>query len=250
MSAFQGAGRRPAGPATAPGAGAVACAVALSGTGPRATIAPLPGAPMRRLALALAASIAAAPAEGAEARRPVDPDRVVPILEVRAPAGPGGRRPAAPPAAGEEHLGDLRVAYAEATAADAAPLSEQELVRAGLPPAGRRARAVRNLKRLLLSVDLQGGDGVYLVTADGAHEATLVLDDGLWSGEGLAAKVKGEVVVAIPARDVLLVTGSEDEAGLARVRAAARRVMTEGTHTLTEQLFVRRGGRFVPFDGT
>lgn len=209
---------------------------------------------MHRLALAaaLALPLCASPAAAAEARPPVDPDRVVPVLEVGAPARPGGGGqavPPRPPEPGEERLGDLRVGYAEATAAGAVPLSEQEMLRAGLPPKDRRARAVRNLKRMLLSVDLQGGDGVFLVTADGAHEAALVLDDGLWTDEGLAGKVKGEVVVAIPARDVLLVTGSEDPAGLARVRAAARRVVTEGSHTLTEQLLVRRGGRFVPFDG-
>jgi uncharacterized protein YtpQ (UPF0354 family) len=55
-------------------------------------------------------------------------------------------------------------------------------------------------------------------------------------------------VIAVPARDLLLVTGSQDRAGLEKVRALARKVLAEGSYTLTDQLFVWRGGKFVPFE--
>jgi len=86
------------------------------------------------------------------------------------------------------------------------------------------------------------------VQAGGEHEAALLLVDDLWSGPSIAVKVRGEPVVAVPARDVLLVTGADDPAGLEKVRSAAARVLREGTDTLSADLLVWRAGRWVAFE--
>ena len=59
--------------------------------------------------------------------------------------------------------------------------------------------------------------------------------------------VDGEIVVAIPARDHLLITGSKNAAGLAKMREVAARVVQESPQRLTDTLFVLRDGRFVEF---
>ena len=59
--------------------------------------------------------------------------------------------------------------------------------------------------------------------------------------------VEGETVVAVPSRDLLLVTGSRDSDGLQRLRTLADKTVQEGSYHLTAQFFVRRDGKWLPF---
>jgi uncharacterized protein YtpQ (UPF0354 family) len=88
-------------------------------------------------------------------------------------------------------------------------------------------------------------NGNYLVRAGGTYEASLLLVHGLWSSGQI--KVDGDIVAAVPARDVLLITGSGNQANVARLRALALKLAT-GPYALTSALFVYRGGKFVLFD--
>lgn len=108
-----------------------------------------------------------------------------------------------------------------------------------------RALAVENLRRILPKVEMRGDDHVLLASAGGDYEASLLLIDDIWSGGQV--KVNGDIVVAIPARDVLLVTGSRDRSGLKRVRELAAKYAAEGPYGLTDTLFVYRNGRFTKF---
>jgi uncharacterized protein YtpQ (UPF0354 family) len=90
-----------------------------------------------------------------------------------------------------------------------------------------------------------GADGVLLISSGGEFDASLLLADNLWSSEKV--KVDGDIVVAVPAKNALIVTGSNNAAGLARLRAAASR-FAAAPNGLTAALFVYRGGKFVRFD--
>lgn len=72
-------------------------------------------------------------------------------------------------------------------------------------------------------------------------DASLVLDDDLM--EKLGQDVEGDLVVAVPARDVLMVSGTAHEDGLAELRRTVQRVWTAGEDRLiTRDLLVRRRG--------
>jgi uncharacterized protein YtpQ (UPF0354 family) len=210
-----------------------------------------------RLDEVLERAVGAAREIAREAGRVVDPRRVVPVIKDkgwleenrRALRASGAKDVSRVAEVNEDYNGALTIFYAEDREKGIAYLTAEELARAGLKRSELRALAVRNLKGLLPAIDLDGGDGLYMVTAGGDYEASLILVEDLWAGESIAPKVKGEVVIAVPARDLLLVTGSQDPAGLRKVRELAAKVLKEGTYTLTDQLFVWRGGQFVPFDG-
>jgi uncharacterized protein YtpQ (UPF0354 family) len=107
--------------------------------------------------------------------------------------------------------------------------------------------AVGNLKRLLPKIEMEGADeGLWLISAGGDYESSLLLFDGLWSGGQI--KVDGEIVVAVPAKDALFVTGSHNHSAIARMHAVAGEV-AQGPYGLTSDLFVYRDGKFVKFDG-
>jgi uncharacterized protein YtpQ (UPF0354 family) len=80
-----------------------------------------------------------------------------------------------------------------------------------------------------------------MVIADGNYEATLILADAVLAK---LPKVDGELVVAIPARDVFVFTGSNNAVGVAALRKVAADLSEQAAHALTPALLVRRGGKF------
>ncbi len=143
----------------------------------------------------------------------------------------------------EPFIGQLMIVYAEDRPSSIRFLMMGDDVgdRASL-----RDRAVANLRRLLPKIEMQTrADGVSLISAGGEYEASLVLLDDLWSSGRI--KVDGDIVVALPTKDILLVTGSRNTAGLAGLRETVRR-LTAAPYRLTPSLFVYRGGKFVRFD--
>ncbi len=98
---------------------------------------------------------------------------------------------------------------------------------------------------LLPKIEMRRIGDILLISAGGDYEASLLLIDDIWSGGQI--KVDGDIVVAVPARDVLLVTGSRNRTGLKKVRELAAKYVAEGRYELTDMLFVYRDGRFSKF---
>jgi uncharacterized protein YtpQ (UPF0354 family) len=107
--------------------------------------------------------------------------------------------------------------------------------------------ALSNLYRVLPHVEMRPGpDGIFLVDAGGEYEPSLLLADDVWSSGQI--KVDGDIVVAVPSKSALLVTGSHDRAGIAGLRAISAE-LAKGPYALTAALFVYRGGKWVKFEG-
>ena len=173
----------------------------------------------------------------------LDRTRIVPVIKERQwfeAMQRRGREQTPPQELVVEPLnGELVVVYAENRLGALRILSSRDDV-------GHRARlrnaALTNLSRLLPKIEIRpGSDGVLL---GGEFDASLLLADNLWSGQ---VKVDGDIVVAVPAKDVLIATGSHNAPGLVRLRAAAAK-FASGPNGLTTALFVYRDGKFVRFE--
>ena len=140
----------------------------------------------------------------------------------------------------------LVVVYVEDQRKTIRYLSPAQLAQAGVKREELRALALENLMRLLPQVDLHKGPLVSMLTAGGNYEASLLLVKDFW-GAG-KVQVTGEIVVAVPSRDVVLITGSANADGLAHIRKLARASRpVKASYQLTDTLFVYRNGRFVKF---
>jgi uncharacterized protein YtpQ (UPF0354 family) len=80
---------------------------------------------------------------------------------------------------------------------------------------------------------------------DGQFEASLMLLDGLWDG-ALAAHAPNGAVVAIPTPDVLAFCDFVSAQGLRELQALVRRTWPDATKRLTQTLYHRHGGRWMP----
>ncbi|MBX7258388.1 MAG: DUF1444 family protein [Candidatus Hydrogenedentes bacterium] len=128
------------------------------------------------------------------------------------------------------------IAFLTPGALEEAKVSREEL----------RVLAASNLKRLLPKIERAGSNGLYMFMAGGTYEASLLLLDTIWAG--IQAEVQGDVVVAIPTRDVLVATGSENAPGMSKLREIAQEAWQTGPYRLTPQLFVYRDGTFQEFE--
>jgi hypothetical protein len=109
-----------------------------------------------------------------------------------------------------------------------------------------RSRATGNLGTLIGTVRVHGQPPARILSFDGI-ESSLLLADALWDGDALwatlAAEVDGDLVVGVPARDVVVVTGSASPDGLAKATGTVERVFSAGDQfLLTRHLLVHRNG--------
>lgn len=147
----------------------------------------------------------------------------------------------------EELNPDLIIVYAEDSPQNIRYFTPKDLEKAGIDQKNLRTLACENLKRLLPKIERYGTNGAYMFTAGGNYEASLLLLDSVWSD--IQHDVSGDIVVAIPTRDVLLVTGSDDRDGLEKMRQTVKKISAQSAYKLTTKLFVRRDGNFVEFTG-
>ena len=100
-------------------------------------------------------------------------------------------------------------------------------------------------ENILPKIDVRASPLGWTVKAGGNYEASLLAVPDFWNKGQF--RVDGEIVVAIPARDHLLITGSRNAEGLAKLREVAARVAQDSPQRITDTLFVFRDGRFVEF---
>lgn len=139
---------------------------------------------------------------------------------------------------------ELVVVYAFDLPSSIRFVGESELESFEVMRADLRDLAIKNLYRLVPTIGSQEFGGVLLLTAGGIYESSLLLLDYLWTD---FLPIDGSAVVAVPNRDVLLVAGENEEAGVERLREFARRSFEDEEYPIVPHLFARRDGRWVRF---
>lgn len=138
---------------------------------------------------------------------------------------------------------ELVVVYAMDTPSSVQFLTPKVFEGSGVARSELRAIAVANLRKLLTNIEIHSGPLVSTISAGGDYESSLLLLDEVWSVGKV--EVDGDLLVAIPARGVLLFAGSKTPGAVERLSSMSEELSREGGHTLTPTLFVRQDGRFV-----
>jgi len=121
-------------------------------------------------------------------------------------------------------------------------LQEGELKKLEIGEEELRPLAVKNLDRILTRKHLRAGDGVYMLEVGGNFESSMLLLTEFWSDQRI--QVRGDVVVAVPTRDMVLITGSEDADNLKLLREIAQEGQ-EQAYPLSTDLWKFTGKGFV-----
>ncbi len=110
----------------------------------------------------------------------------------------------------------------------------------GVEKSDLREIATTNYFKLAPSVERFLAGPCFALTAQGYLESSLLLVDWLWDQQ--KSLVKGPIIAAVPARDVLAFGGLETPGALEYLHKVINRVSPDDCdHPLTDQVLLRRG---------
>lgn len=146
----------------------------------------------------------------------------------------------------EKYNDQLIIAYAEDTENNIRYLTPGDTDSLSINKDSLRPIAIRNLGRILTNVQRQGDNGIYMLTAGGNYETSLLLLSNVLTKETLP--VNGDLVIAIPNRDLFLATGSKDQAGIAKLKEIVKKSYGNGSYQVSEDLFKWNGKKFEKYE--
>jgi uncharacterized protein YtpQ (UPF0354 family) len=142
----------------------------------------------------------------------------------------------------EEYNSDLVILYAVDAPRSIRFLTPADLAELNLHGESLRSFAIGNLKKILPPVEVHGKPPFFALKAGGMFESSLILLDRVWDKKEL--RIEGEIAVALPARDTLLVADTSDTRAVARLRKNAAEIASAAAYRLTRKVFVRRESGF------
>jgi len=145
----------------------------------------------------------------------------------------------------EKYNNELLVVYAEDNENSLNYFTQDKFSKLHLSQDSISVLALDNLDRILTKVERTGDKGRYMITAGGTYESSLLLLNSFWSSKNFP--VKGDIVIAIPDRDVLLITGSKDKENLEWMRTRAQESYDSGSYQVSPSLFRWNGKKFLSF---
>ena len=145
-----------------------------------------------------------------------------------------------------EYNNELLILYAEDKENSLDYLTKDKLGQLHISQDSILALALKNFDKILPKIERTGNKGRYIVTAGGTYEASLLLLNSFWSSKNFF--VQGDIVVAVPSRDILLITGSRDKDNLNWVKTRARESYDSASYQISPLLFRWNGKKFLKFE--
>ncbi|WP_300426217.1 DUF1444 family protein [uncultured Thalassolituus sp.] len=141
----------------------------------------------------------------------------------------------------------LYILYAIDTPSSIKYMPKEDIAKLGVKEEELKSLSMANLKKAIPSVQIEGDPStISMIVADGTYEASFLLYDDLWTKDNFP--VNGDIVVYVPSRDVVLVTGSNDVEGLKKVRSIVYNPENQWSHIVSEVGFVRKGDKWIEFN--
>ncbi len=144
-------------------------------------------------------------------------------------------------------LSDLLIFYAYDMGETFELVSNREIRRHGISADELHEVALQNLRALNLEVQVHGESNIKMLIAGGNFEATMLLLPEIWDfAESL---VPGQVVAAVPARDLLIFTGDAENQDLAVLRSHVSKALEQVDKPLTRHFFRRVNRAWTEYRG-
>jgi len=183
---------------------------------------------------------------------PLDTAHVVPMIKTRGWLNDQYARDANPPVLGsddafwvDEYNDELVVVYAEHREGFSyRPRSD--FAAAGLSQSDIRARALDNLRSRTPRREFSPVNGAWLLNAEGAFEASLLLDDEVWKNHRF--RDAPEVLAAVPERDCLFASTDTSPLGIWNLATMVDHGFRTAQYPISRQLMTRQAGRFELID--
>lgn len=149
----------------------------------------------------------------------------------------------------DQFVGDLVIHYAKENEKGLKFLRESDLGPWKISKLELRSLACQNLKKKLIKRIVDEDEGVCSIQVGGDFESSFLLFDGVWEGMNFKPMmgghpIKGDLIVAVPARDRVLVTGTEEHDGIHKLQVLVEKYHRSSPFPITTKIFIRRDGKF------
>ncbi|WP_300672471.1 DUF1444 family protein [Soonwooa sp.] len=134
----------------------------------------------------------------------------------------------------EKYNSDLYIFYAEDREENISYLNIKDLEKLQIDKSDLLELATNNLNAIIESIERNGDENAFMLIAGGNYESSLILLD-IWNKDNFP--VLGEIIIGIPARDLLFVTGSEDKDSIERIEKTIIEINESGDHVVSDKLF-------------
>jgi uncharacterized protein YtpQ (UPF0354 family) len=105
--------------------------------------------------------------------------------------------------------------------------------------------AVDNLTNTEKEIRLHKGDNFFFIICDGNLEATLVFHEGIW--DYVSEQIGGDVLVAVPSRDLLILSGTK-KVEITALKKKACECLEKVDRPLSSKLFLRIGNGWKEYE--
>ncbi|WP_162913926.1 DUF1444 family protein [Taklimakanibacter lacteus] len=141
--------------------------------------------------------------------------------------------------------GDIAVYYAF-DAPDTIRYADSRMIEeTGLTRSDFESVAIENLRRIMVEPLLETYPEMVVISANDPYMTSVLLFDQFWNPDRF--RFRGDLVVFVLTRDLMLVTGSEESAGLAATQKAARDLIEKLPYAISSEPIVRRQGKWEAF---
>ncbi|MDR6966658.1 uncharacterized protein YtpQ (UPF0354 family) [Flavobacterium arsenatis] len=141
----------------------------------------------------------------------------------------------------EQYNDELFIFYVQDTDTNINYLTKEDFKTLNVDINELKKVAIKNLSNII-EIEKHGENGYYLLLADGNYESSLILLD-IWYKENF--EVKGEFIIGIPSRDLLIITGKKDIYNLERLKKTIEEINENGDHLVSKDIFEYKEGKFI-----
>jgi uncharacterized protein YtpQ (UPF0354 family) len=146
----------------------------------------------------------------------------------------------------EKYNDQLIIAYAEDSKNSIKYLTEDDFKTLKFSRDTLKSIALRNFDKIIPNIQRQGDNGLFMITAGGDYEASLILLSSIWTTENFP--VDGDFIIAIPNRDLLMVTGSKNKIGINKIKEIVADSYKTGNYQVSDRLYKWTGKKFELFE--
>ncbi|CAM1348543.1 DUF1444 family protein [Tenacibaculum halocynthiae] len=142
----------------------------------------------------------------------------------------------------EPYNEDLIIVYAEDREESIHYFNQKEFEKLEISKDTLLEFSVNNLNNVLPKIEKIGENGNFGLIAGGDYEVSLLLMTDIWTKENF--DVNGEIVIAIPNRDLVFITGSNDKEAIEKLKGTVKESYETGNHSISTNFYKWNGKKF------
>jgi uncharacterized protein YtpQ (UPF0354 family) len=141
----------------------------------------------------------------------------------------------------EKYNSELYIFYAEDKENSISYLTKERIEELNIGIEKLKEKAIENLNSIVSKMESHGEKGYFMLTAGGDYETSLLLFD-IWNKENFP--VDGELIIGIPARDIVLITGTNEKENIEKLKNSIGEINENGDHLVSDKIFIFKNGKF------